>query len=142
MEISITDIAHLFISAGIFIGLWKIVGENFIQNFLKMHAERLDRTEGDEKKAKELDLLSLELERSIDDELLETRVKGVKHKEEQLQVARDEASKITDAARNESERKLEVGRDEISKLASKARGELDSQVDELAELLVKRVSNA
>ena len=45
-------------------------------------------------------------------------------------------------AREKSEIKLKAGRDEIDNLAAKAKNELDSQVGELADLLVKRVSNA
>jgi len=139
MELKGIYFLHMFISAGIFIFLWKVVGEGMMKPFFDLLAEREQKTVGDEKKARETLELSTQVAADIDAELLEARVDGVKLREEQLAAARGEVSKVTEQANKEAEATLSAGRNEIGSLASKARADLDSEVDGLAEVLVSRV---
>jgi len=139
MELKGIYFAHLLISSGIFILLWKVVGEGMMKPFFDLLAEREQKTVGDELKAKKTLELSTQVAADIESELLEARVEGVKLREEQLNAARGEVSKVTDQASKEAEATLSAGRGEISSLASKARSDLESEIDGLAKVLVSRV---
>ena len=139
MEIKGIYYIRLLLSAGIFVLLWKVVGEGLMKPFFDMLAEREQKTVGDEKKAQKTLELSAQVASDIDSELLEARVEGVKLREEQLAAARGEVTKVTDKASKEAEATLTAGREEINIVASKARSDLEKEIDGLAEVLVSRV---
>ena len=139
MEFGQTEIYHMVLSAVIFVTLWKTVGEKLIKPFFELLEERESQTVGDEKKAKETLVRSVQVKADIESELQEATVEGIQLRDSQVERAKEEASKVLSEARAKSEATLQAGRDEIEKLVSGARGELDGQVEVLGQTIVSKV---
>ena len=82
MKIEAIHFIHMAISAGLFLLLWKFVGQGMAKPFLELLEDREARTLGDEKKARETKALSERIASDIELELHDSRVEGVKHREE------------------------------------------------------------
>ena len=139
MELESIHFIHMAISAAIFLLLWRFVGQGMAKPFFQLIEDREARTIGDEQKARETKALSERITSDIELELHDSRIEGVKHREEQLSLAKEEAGKVLLKAEKEVEVKLEAGRAEIESLSDKARVELNSQVDDLADILYAQV---
>ena len=139
MELEPIHFIHMAISAGLFLLLWFVVGKGMVKPFLALLEERESRTIGDEQKARETRALSQRISSDIELELHESRVEGVKLREEQVGLAKKEADRLLEGSEKEAATKLEAGRKEIELLSNKARSDLESQVDELSEMLYARV---
>ncbi len=139
MELESIHFIHMAVSAGIFLFLWRFVGVGMVKPFLELIEDREARTVGDSQKARETKALSERIASDIELELHDSRIEGVKHREEQLGLAKQEADKMLSKAEVEAEAKLEAGRKEILALSEKARVELSSQVDDLSDILYTQV---
>ena len=136
LQSTIIDVAG---SAGLFIALWVILGNNLFKPYLRLLEDREARTSGDEKRALELNEMSEDVRKSIDDELRGTRLQGLAARDAAVTKAKDEARRITDEASEKARKELDASRAQIEKLKSQARAELASEAQTLATTLRSRL---
>ncbi len=126
-------------SAGLFITLWVILGNNLFKPYLKLLEDREARTSGDEKRALELSDMSEDVRRSIDEELRGTRLQGLAARDAAVSKSKEEARRIVDDATEQARIELESARGQIEKLKSQARVELAAEAEQLSATLLSRL---
>lgn len=139
MDIQLSQVVEASVSAGVFVVLWKTLGENYLKPFFDLIEEREARTEGDQGRAREKIQDTRKLEETIESELMESRKEGVRLRETYVAEAKKIAATKISAAKQQSAAEIDSARVEIAELKAKADAELENEVAQLSEELIARI---
>lgn len=139
VDVILQTLPEVLFSAGLFILLWVMLGNNLFKPYLRLLEDREARTSGDEKRALELAEMSEDVRRTIDEELRATRLQGLAARDASVTKSKEDARRITDDASERARVELESARAQIEKVKSRARAELASEAEVLSKTLLSRL---
>ena len=137
--ISAEILTQIFLSTGIFLIVWYVVGNNLFKPYLALLDEREAKTSGAERDAEALQEQTIKLNRELDAELRSARVEGISLRDGYVQAAKQTAQEIIDNANDSANLELEKNRHLIEELKANTRGDVPRESEKLAGMVVNRV---
>ncbi len=132
-------VIEILLSSALFLVLWGFLGNYVFKPFFALHALREARTTGDRKKAQELKKESQNILEKIETELYQTRLQGIRSRDQKLAETKSKAQKILDEETEKATEKLELAREEIQTLKIQARKQIEEEAKQLAKVFVNKV---
>lgn len=133
------DVPMIVASALLFIVLWRALSKYFFTPYLNLIEAREKATTGAEKVSRETDEESTKLLAEYDSKLLDVRVAAMKIKLAKLAQAKEEAAKILDKAKFDSEELIKNSRRKIEDVRVEKRQRVFSDLDSMVDLILDKI---
>lgn len=130
---------QVFLSAALFLVLWGFLSP-IVRDFVAVIADRMDKTDRSEGEIFSERLELKDLEKELIEHRLNQSARGVKAREEIVELAKSKILVATKSAREEAAVELLQFKDELADLRSKLEREIDSESVELSKVIIEKVS--
>jgi F0F1-type ATP synthase membrane subunit b/b' len=130
---------QVFLSAALFLVLWGFLSP-IVRDFVAVIADRMDKTDRSEGEIFSERLELKELEKELIEHRLNQSARGVKAREEIVELAKSNIQVATKTARDEAAVELMQFKDELADLRSKLEREIESESIELSKVIIEKVS--
>jgi len=133
------QILQVILSAALLIALWRFLNP-IIADFVDVIAKRQERTDRTETEVFGERLELRELSAELAEKRQGQRARGVKSREEIVEVAKDKMLSATQDARQEAVAEINLFRQELVDLRNKVTRDIDSEAEALSKIIIEKVS--
>lgn len=127
------------LSGGLFFLVWAALGRGVFESFFESAYARQEATVGASSNAQEMCDEVVQLEAKLEESLRESRLKGIRNRDAQVDIAKKEAAKVVEVAKRDNASELAAANEELQKLRVEAETELEGEASELKQLVIDRV---
>jgi F0F1-type ATP synthase membrane subunit b/b' len=132
-------VLQVFLSAALFLVLWSFLTP-IVKDFVEIVAARIDRTERTEGEVFSERSELKELGKELHERRQEQRARGVKAREEIVELAKAKILAATDDARAEALEEVNQFKSELGQLRANLERDIDSESLELSKVIIEKVS--